>query len=297
MAKFGKHTRKGFESLLEYDIMFAREGCEHPERAAESYCDAYFTDFDGIGSMRYWFGSGDENRDNFASVISARIDERLQELGQVPMNRNNVKYCVSLACTLPRQVHAGDEKKFFDSLQSFCEEYFGKENMYCYSVHYHENRPHAQVYAMPVVNGRMDSKHWHNRRRYQEFHGRLQAAMERAMGYHVEIELDEDNPEKKRNNVSVNTLKEKTYKAEIKKLKTANKELDAERKYWLRRTQDAEAVVNALRRTGLLDKVKSSVQDTDRLTDAELNTQYEYYHNQRVEAGKQRSSKKKGNSL
>ena len=88
-------------------------------------------------------------------------------------------------------------------------------------------------------------------------------------------------------------MKEKTYKAEIKKLKTANKELEAERKYWLRRTQDAEAVVNALRRAGLLDKVKSSVEDADRLTEAELNTQYEYYHNQRVEAGKKNRSKER----
>ena len=78
MANFGKYTRRKFESLLEYDIMLAREGCEHPERASESYCDAYFSDFDGVGSMRYWFGSGDDNRDNFASVISARIDERLR---------------------------------------------------------------------------------------------------------------------------------------------------------------------------------------------------------------------------
>lgn len=291
MANFGKYTKAEYESLLRNDIMTARSGCEHPERAGDSYCDVYYSAFDKTESMRYRFGTGDDNRANFLTVASARVDERLQELGQTPMKRRDVKYTVSLVCTLPEQVPPRDEKNFFDAFQAFCENYLGADNMYCYAVHYHETRPHAQAYAMPVVNGRMDSAHWHNRKRYQEFHGRLQAFMDQAMGYHVEIELDEDNPRKKTSNKSINTLKDKTYKNEIKRLKTVNQELEAERKYWLRRTQDAEAVVNVLKRAGMLDKIKSSIEDSDRLTEAELNTQYMYYHGQRIEAGKARTRK------
>ena len=295
MANFGKYTRRKFESLLEYDIMLAREGCEHPERASESYCDAYFSDFDGVGSMRYWFGSGDDNRDNFASVISARIDERLQELGQVPLNRNDVKYAVSLACTLPRQVPPQDEKKFFDSFQVFCEDYFGKDNMYCYAVHFHENRPHAQVYAMPVVNGRMDNKHWHNRMRYQEFHGRLQSYMDQAMGYHIEIELDDDNPEKKKNNVSVNTLKDKTNKVKIKELQERIKGLESERNYFRRELVNKESVYNYIRRTNpdVLRKAGKEMSDSDKVDESVLNARYEMYHSQRVEAGRKNRSKER----
>lgn len=287
MANFGKYTRRGFETLLENDITVARDDCDHPERAGESYCDFYCSSFNDVQPLRYCFGTGDENRENFIGVCSARIDERLQELGQRPMNRKDVKYATSLILTLPQQVPPQDEKKFFDAYQAFCEQYFGTDNMYCYAVHYHENRPHAQCYAMPVVNGRMDNNGFHRRQRYREIHQLLQEYMDKAMGYHIEVVLDDDNPKKKTSNKSINAL----YRAEIKKLKKQNAALEAERKYWLKRTQSAEAVQNVLQRAGMLDKVKSSIEDSDRLTEAELNTQYEYYHNQRVAAGRARSRK------
>lgn len=285
MANFGKHTRQGFRSLLVNDILVARADCAHPERIKESYVKLYRRgDADKFISSTGHLGAFDIKK--AAASTDARISERLDELGQRPMNRKDVKYVASLILTRPSQVPPADEAKFFKGFEEFCIRYFGVENMLCYAVHNHETTPHAQVYGVPVVNGRMDSAKWHNRRRYQELHGKLQDFMDKCMGYHVEVTLDAENPRKKANTVSVNTLKDRTSKAELKQQKEANKALDAERRYWLRRTQKAEKVVRCLERIGLLDKVKRHVSAEDELTEAELNTQYEMYHGQRVDAGR-----------
>ena len=98
------------------------------------------------------------------------------------------------------------------------------------------------------------------------------------MGYHIEIELDDDNPEKKKNNVSVNTLKDKTNKVKIKELQV-----------------NKESVYNYIRRTNpdVLRKAGKEMSDSDKVDESVLNARYEMYHSQRVEAGRKNRSKER----
>ena len=307
MADLGKWRWASFCSVVKHDLTNPKEDCQHPELEVNN--KVYFYDkfnennkIDENGKLQArYLTQGWRQPELYAKLISERRRKRLSEVyvyGKETSDRVDV---VSLVCHVPLNVKPEDQEKFMLGFRLWCQEKFGMENMLCVAEHWHENRPHSQAYFLPVV---FDKKHNREklcakdllrRRLYQSLHLELQEHMDKYMGYHVEVELNNDNPKKKKRTQSINSLKDNTNKAKIKELKNEVKELESERNFFRRELASKEAIYNCLRRVNpeALRQAGKEMSDSDKVDESILNTRYELYHNQRVEAGRKRKNRSK----
>jgi hypothetical protein len=220
MANFGKIKKVGIPALVKYDICKCRGDAEHPELAGHNKIILFYTKNDTVvyGSMKQW-----DNYKLAQEYIEKRMQDRLKGCKDV-MRRGNIVGAGSLVCHVPEDVRAGDEQKFLDGFRDFCILKFGMKNMLAIAEHHHEHRVHAQAYFLPIVHDKktgqekLSAKEYFRRELYQTLHDELNEYMDRCLGYHVSIIRDADDPKKRKNTRSVNTLKINTLTKKIRKL-------------------------------------------------------------------------------
>lgn len=236
MANFGKIKKNGIASLIKNDICKCREeDAEHPERAGENRVTVFYRNKEGnviYGTVKNW-----DDYKVVQNAVSIRMNDRLKNCKDV-MQRGDIVGAGSLICHVPEDVKEEDVKKFLYGFKKYCIEKFGMENMLMVAEHHHETRIHSQAYFMPIVHDKKDgqeklcAKEFFVRRLYQELHDELNEYMDKHMGYHVSILLDEENPKKRKNSKSVNTLKIRTMKKEIRLIRKEMKELQKKAKWF-----------------------------------------------------------------
>ena len=292
MADIEKWRNSQIAGLIKNDWTMIKSTDEHPELANKNLALVYVTKQDGtlaVGKVKW------DDAESIKRHVCKRQDDRLKEVF-VYNNKNRVDV-VSVICHVPPQVPEEDWRKFFDGVRFFCQRKFGFKNSLAMVEHYHEHRPHGQFYFIPVVfdkekqREKLSAKDVCTYKLYKTFHMELQKYMDKHMGYHVEIELDADNPRKNEKSKTINTLKDKTNKEEIKRLQNVIGSLESERNYFRKGWSKSETVLRALERNHLLAKAKDLVEPQDEVSEAVLNSRYEMYHEQRVEAGRKRAEK------
>ena len=306
MANLGKWRWASFCSVLKYDITNQKKDFEDPELAGNNKVYFYdrfnkdnrIDDVNGTVQGKF-FKNRWQDSETYFKFISARREKRLKEVfvyGKDGADRVDV---VSLVCHVPENVPEADREKFMQGFRQWCEKKFGRENMLCVAEHWHENRPHSQAYFLPVVfdqkknREKLCAKDLLKRSLYLSLHPELQEYMDKHMGYHVEVELDNDNPKKRKQTQSINSLKDNTNKAKIKDLQEQIKGLESERNFFRRELASKESIYNCLRRVNpeALRQAGKEMDEQDKVDESVLNARYELYHNQRVEAGRKRKNR------
>ena len=250
MANLGKIKKSGIMSLIKNDICACRpEDAEHPERADENRVTVFYRNKEGnvtYGKVKKW--------DNYKLVqhaVDMRTRDRLANCKEI-MHRGNIVGAGSLICHVPEDVRQEDVQKFLDGFLQYCIQKFGKDNMLMVAEHHHEHRVHAQAYFLPIVrdkkNGqeKLCAKEYFTRSLYQTLHDDLQVYMDKYMGYATSIILDEESSKKRKNTKSVNTLKIRTLKKEIRQILKEIKELQRKSKWFANELAKLEGRLNQI---------------------------------------------------
>lgn len=250
MANLGKIKKSGIMSLIKNDICACRpEDAEHPERADENRVTVFYRNKEGnvtYGKVKKW--------DNYKLVqhaVDMRTRDRLANCKEI-MHRGNIVGAGSLICHVPEDVRQEDVQKFLDGFLQYCIQKFGKDNMLMVAEHHHEHRVHAQAYFLPIVrdkkNGqeKLCAKEYFTRSLYQTLHDDLQVYMDKYMGYATSIILDEESSKKRKNTKSVNTLKIRTLKKEIRQIRKEIKELQRKSKWFANELAKLEGRLNQI---------------------------------------------------
>ena len=250
MANLGKIKKNGIMSLIKNDICACRpEDAEHPERADENRVTVFYRNKEGnvtYGKVKKW--------DNYKLVqhaVDMRTRDRLANCKEI-MHRGNIVGAGSLICHVPEDVRQEDVQKFLDGFLQYCIQKFGKDNMLMVAEHHHEHRVHAQAYFLPIVrdkkNGqeKLCAKEYFTRSLYQTLHDDLQVYMDKYMGYATSIILDEESSKKRKNTKSVNTLKIRTLKKEIRQIRKEIKELQRKSKWFANELAKLEGRLNQI---------------------------------------------------
>ncbi len=251
MANYGKIKKNGIASLIKNDICKCRmEDAEHPERADENRVTVFYRDKNSgnitYGKVKIW-----NDYKVVQNAVDIRMRDRLKECKDV-MQRGNIVGAGSLICHVPEDVKDEDVQKFLNGFRNFCIEKFGMENMLMVAEHHHETRIHSQAYFLPIVRDKKSgqeklcAKEYFVRSLYQTLHDELNAYMDNHMGYHVSIKLDDDNPKKRKNSMSVNTLKIRTLKKEIRQIRKEMKELQKKAKWFSNELAKLEGRINKI---------------------------------------------------
>lgn len=250
MANLAKIKRNGIMSLIKNDICACRpDDAEHPELATENNVTVFYRKKDGnlaYGKVKNW--------DDYKLVqhaVDMRMRDRLASCKEI-MHRGDVVGAGSLICHVPEDVRQEDVQKFLDGFLQYCIQKFGKDNMLMVAEHHHEHRVHAQAYFLPIVrdkkNGqeKLCAKEYFTRSLYQTLHDDLQVYMDKYMGYSTSILLDEESSKKRKNTKSVNTLKIRTLKKEIRQIRKEIKELQRKSKWFANELAKLEGRLNQI---------------------------------------------------
>ena len=286
MAHFAKYKWHEYVGLVRNDRTKHDRDVQHPERAKENY---------HILGVRLL----EDNKRRFAvihnwedteKVLGAVQSNKERALGGVKvLKRKDINHVVSMVFTCPEDVKPEDERKCLDAAVRFmlCYKPFGgSKNLIMASFHFDEEHSHVTYDFCPVTDdGRLCAKDVLTKKVLQRFHSDMNVYIDKALGYHVSVE----NGKTKTGNKSINRLKEESYRDEIRKLKAQVKDLKSQVRYFRNGMDKGEAFMNAAGRLGVRGKVQSAVVDDDFPGEAVLNTRYDMYHGQRVEAGKRRA--------
>lgn len=228
MANLGKIKKNGIASLIKNDVCKCRpEDAEHPDKADKNRVIVFYRKKEGdlsYGKVKRW-----DDYKVVQNAVDTRMRDRLKTCKDI-FRRGDIVGAGSLICHVPEDVHPEDEQKFLDGFLQFCVDKFGMKNMLMVGEHHHEHRVHSQAYFLPIVVDRntgqekLCAKEYFTRSLYQTLHDDLNKYMDNYLGYHVSIILDEENPKKRKNSKSVNTLKIRTLKKEIRQIR---KEMNA----------------------------------------------------------------------
>lgn len=140
------------------------------------------------------------------------------------MQRDDVNVIDGLIVHLPKDIRAGDERKFFEAVYAFACDDYGEKNIMIANVHNDETRPHIHIDFIPIVNGKRRNgedceKVCHNKlitKTYlSKFHGRLSDYVAEKLGYEVSIlNGATENGNKTVQKLKADTLAEENAKAE-----------------------------------------------------------------------------------
>lgn len=158
-----------------------------------------------------------------------QIDFLRKKLTEVKVQkRKDVNVICDWVVTLPKDVKKGDEEKFFQSVFDFLGNKYGKNNVISAYVHMDETTPHMHFAFVPVVEDRrkggykVSAKELITRKELNSFHPALSKAIEKDLGYAVEI-LNEAT---KAGNIATEDLKKGTT---IKKIAEQKQDLEIEK--------------------------------------------------------------------
>lgn len=153
---------------------YVRENID-PERTADNYA---------IGAV-----SVKALAERVRDRVSSAVDEHERTAGRAVRKDANVM--MDWVVTAPKDLKTADQRRFFDEVVGFIQDRYGRENVPGGFVHMDETSPHVHVPMIPVVDGRLVAAKVVNRADLRTFHKDLGRAVDDALGYHVSIELDE----------------------------------------------------------------------------------------------------------
>lgn len=293
MAALGKVKAVTLDALIRNDWCRCRPDAERPERKGKNKIWLWFNHGMTCSDALDWNASYD-----IIPVVHSQIDDRLETCKKM-LKRGNIVIAGSLQCTFPKDLKSGDEEKFCEAFRLFCEAKFGAENMLAVCEHYHEWSDHLQAYFIPVVMDKkinqykVSGKEFFNHSLYLTLHPELNDFIDKKLGYHVSIELDENNPDKHKG-MGLNQYKLAKKNEEIRKLKKSLQKERTRGNYFLKVAGKGNAVLDVLSRSrnSLMSEVYASVSDED-IASAEqlLESRFELYHNSKVENGRKRADK------
>lgn len=120
----------------------------------------------------------------------AFVAKRVSEVKN--LNRANVVHMVDWIITLPKNVPASDERKFFEYSFEFVANRYGKENIVCGWVHNDETTPHIHISFVPIISQddieKLSCKEIMTRNELKSFHPDLANHLEKQLGYLPEIQ-------------------------------------------------------------------------------------------------------------
>ena len=99
-----------------------------------------------------------ENSLSSAELVMSAIKDKLPE-----KRRKDAVLCVEYLITAsPDWVswHKSDEQKYFDDAKKWLENKHGKDNVIATTIHRDESTPHMIAYVVPLVEGKLNAKHF-----------------------------------------------------------------------------------------------------------------------------------------
>lgn len=302
MAHFAKYSWNDYVGLVKYDRTSHDENDEikkgvqrklkHKERQSENFCfTGGFYEFAHSKDIKLSdFGIGWTDTGKILSEVELNKSKALDKVKV--LKRQNVKHVVSVIFTVPPEVPKEEQRKVMELFFNYMlnhEAFGGYKSFLLATGHFDESNPHCTYDFCPVTaDGRLSAKDVVTKSMLQMFHVGLNKYLDEQLGYHVSVE----NGKTKNGNKSINQLKDKTNKQEIKMWKSKSK-------YFMKEARKGIALENALARMGLLAKVKKEILESDYPSEAMLETRYENVHNVRSEAGKKgaQERRKDGRSM
>ncbi|MCQ2740396.1 MAG: plasmid recombination protein [bacterium] len=119
-----------------------------------------------------------------------RLKSRLNDLDV--SKRSDVNVLASWVVTLPKEVKEKDQKKFFNYVNEFLTQKYGKDNIISSDVHFDETTPHIHFCFVPVVPNKkknatkdykVSAKELLNKTHLQQFHDDLNYYISNKLGY------------------------------------------------------------------------------------------------------------------
>lgn len=124
-----------------------------------------------------------------AQVVRDSIATHEQTAGR--QIRSDANVLCDWVVTQPPEVKPEDSRRFFECVATFLEGRYGKENVLGAYVHMDETTPHMHAPVLPMLDGKLQASKVIDRADLRSFHGDLGKAVDKELGYHVSIELDE----------------------------------------------------------------------------------------------------------
>lgn len=93
--------------------------------------------------------------------------------------------------TLPKDCPPESAREFFSGVLEFVQGRYGAGNVLGAYVHMDETTPHVHVPVLPMIDGKLQASKMITRNDLMRFHGELGEFMDARLGFHVSIELDE----------------------------------------------------------------------------------------------------------
>ena len=295
MANIQKWTKQNYIGLLRNDRQSfghdEQQKCYHPEREKENFI---WTDVESKNGKIQYSTVGNLNWQDkkISSYIEEKMKNRLATVNV--LNRANVIHAVSLIFTVPQDVRREDQLKCLKQAVYFVRKKFGTENFLCATFHFHEHTPHVHVDFMPIVkkNGqeKLSAKEVINRRFLQTLHGDLGVEVDKALGYHVSVETGKT----KKDGRSINWMKERQHKQELRELKKKIKELENEKNYYRMQLSIERGKLNFLREDSpsVFNRVSRGTRSIDRRPAvADLESEYEHWIDGKRRAGRAKKNR------
>lgn len=152
--------------------------------------------------------------------------------------RRDANVLMDWVVTLPKDCPEDKSRDFFLAAVRFVRGRYGADNVPGGFVHMDEATPHVHIPVVPMLDGRLQASKVVCRADLKTFHKALSAAEDKALGFHVSVELDESQKGAKQ----LSALSQDEYKA-------AKDELAAAK---------AESRRMALKRDGLRDELAAA---------------------------------------
>lgn len=127
--------------------------------------------------------------------VQQAVHTHEQEAGKAVRKDANVMF--DWVVTLPQDCPQERTEEFFESVVSFIEQRYGKDNILGAYVHMDETTPHVHVPVVPMMDGRLRASKMVNRNDLLRFHGELSEHVEQELGIHVSVELSEEKAQEK----------------------------------------------------------------------------------------------------
>lgn len=127
--------------------------------------------------------------------VQQAVHTHEQEAGKAVRKDANVMF--DWVVTLPQDCPQERTEEFFESVVSFVEQRYGKDNILGAYVHMDETTPHVHVPVVPMMDGRLRASKMVNRNDLLRFHGELSKHVEQELGIHVSVELSEEKAQEK----------------------------------------------------------------------------------------------------
>lgn len=127
--------------------------------------------------------------------VQQAVHTHEQEAGKAVRKDANVMF--DWVVTLPQDCPQERTEDFFESVVSFVEQRYGKDNILGAYVHMDETTPHVHVPVVPMMDGRLRASKMVNRNDLLRFHGELSEHVEQELGIHVSVELSEEKAQEK----------------------------------------------------------------------------------------------------